>query len=598
MCRIAGIIGGTVNRKETLLKMTHAMAHGGPDDNGVYVNDDLGVGFGHRRLSIIDLSPLGHQPMADETTGLHIAFNGEIYNYKGLRDQLVERGYSFRSHSDTEVLLKGYHAWGTDLLPKLKGMFAFLLLDTVKQEVIVSRDHAGIKPLYYGTYNGSLYFSSEVRGLQAAVPHWPQDEDWPVRFLTFGFIPEPFSTLKDVKLLPKGSYLTYDLRAKRYDINTFTSFPFTSTIKTLDEAVAATRQAVLDAVERHLVADVPVGIFLSGGIDSSILTFACRRFNKDQIKTLSIYFDDEKYSEKYYQDLVIEKTGVSHQSFLVSQKDFEASLPDIFKAMDQPSIDGINTYFITRYAKQYDLKVVLSGLGADELFGGYPVFNSNRYGRMKKMRMAAKVIASFTGKYPAKKIEFLKNGDGMEQYLFNRGIFVPSDVAAMLDMPVENVWEILGHDPLKGTDRLEEGNRLSMMEQDVYMQSQLLKDNDIYSMWHSIELRVPFLDVDVIKLAHSIAPAIKFNMQQKKLLLIKAFQDELPEAVWKRPKMGFTFPFQNWFVQSAFLQETEQRLPRLAPSRQKFDKGQLNWSRYWSHLLTERMRESCQTTDN
>ena len=566
------------------------MAHGGPDDNGFFTDDDLQVGFGHRRLSIIDLSPLGHQPMVDDIGHLTISFNGEIYNYKELRQELVNEGHSFRSHSDTEVLLKGYHAWGVELLSKLKGMFAFLLLDKKKKQLVAARDHAGIKPLYYGRHDGAMYFSSEIRGLLAAVPGWKQDENWPVRFLTFGFIPEPFSTLQDVFLLPKGNYMLYDLHTAQYEVRPYISFPFTNTITDFDEAVAATRQTLLKAVERHLVADVPVGIFLSGGIDSSILTFASRHFYKDQIKTLSIYFDDDKYSEKYYQDLVIQKTGVTHQSFLVGQKDFENSLPDVFEAMDQPSIDGINTYFITRYAREYGLKVVLSGLGADELFGGYPAFTSNRYSRMKKMRLAAKIISGIAGKYPAKKIEFLKNADGLEQYLFNRGLFVPSDVARMLQMPVEKVWDVLGQGQLNFESGTAEGNKISLLEQNIYMQGQLLKDSDIYSMWHSMELRVPFLDIDVIRLAHSIAPSVKFNPEQKKLLLIKAFADELPEEVWKRPKMGFTFPFQNWFADSRFLQSTERQLPRLASSRRKFDKGQLNWSRYWSHLLTERMR--------
>ncbi len=585
MCRIAGVISGNLNLQDTVLRMTNAMAHGGPDDDGLFIDSELKVGLGHRRLSIIDLSPLGHQPMQDITHGLYISFNGEIYNYKELRDELLVLGYQFKSYSDTEVLLKGYHAWGVKMLPRLKGMFAFLLLDQNKKQLLAARDHAGIKPLYYGFNGGSVFFSSEVRGMKAAEPAWKADENWPVRFLTFGFIPEPYSTLQSVFHLPKGTYMLYDLEAGKYTIETFISFPFTSSISDPKEAIAATRSTLLAAVERHLVADVPVGIFLSGGIDSSILTFACRRFNKGQLKTLSIYFDDEKYSEKYYQDLVIEKTGVSHQSFLVSQQDFEDSLPDIFKAMDQPSIDGINSYFITKYAKEYGLKVVLSGLGADELFGGYPMFNSNRYSRVKKMRLAAKVVAAFSGKYPAKKLRFLQKGDALEEYLFSRGVFVPSDVAKLLSIPEEKVWEVIGQEQYNAWMGLEPGNRVSMLEQNIYMQNQLLRDSDIYSMWHSIELRVPFLDVDLIKLAHSIAPAVKFNMPHKKYLLIQSFLEELPEEVWNRQKMGFTFPFQNWFKESTYLNKAEETLPQLRPARKQFDNGTLNWSRYWVQVV-------------
>jgi asparagine synthase (glutamine-hydrolysing) len=592
MCRIAGIINkGGDGLRQSVQLMTNAMAHGGPDDDGLFVDEELNVGLGHRRLSIIDLSPLGHQPMIEDDMQLYISFNGEIYNYVQLRNELIGMGYTFRSHSDTEVLLKGYHAWGVEMLPKLKGMFAFLLLDKKKAQVIAARDHAGIKPLYYGFRGDEVYFSSEVRGILAANPNWKTDEDWPVRFLTFGFIPEPYSTLQNVFHLPKGSYMLYDLKNKSYEINPFISFPFSSLITTSTEAIEKTRTAVLDSVERHLVADVPVGIFLSGGIDSSILTFACRKFNKGQIKTLSIYFDDEKYSEKYYQDLVIEKTGVSHQSFLVSQDDFETSLPDVFKAMDQPSIDGINTYFITRYAKEYGLKVVLSGLGADELFGGYPSFQNPTYNRVKKMRLAAKVASLFLNNYPAKKLSYLHKGDALEEYLFSRGVFVPSDVSNLLNVSKEKVWDVIGQEQYNQWTNLLPGNRVSMLEQNVYMQNQLLRDSDIYSMWHSIELRVPFLDVDVIKLAHSIAPEIKFT-PQKKDILIKAFIDELPEAVWNRKKMGFTFPFQNWFKESSYLKQAEQNLPQLAPARSGFDKGSLTWSRYWTQLVSAKFANS------
>ena len=585
MCRIAGIINSSGDTKTTILKMTSAMSHGGPDDNGVNVNNELNVGLGHRRLSIIDLSPLGHQPMQDATSGMQISFNGEIYNYKELRDELILLGYNFTSHSDTEVLLKGYHAWGKAMLSRLKGMFAFLLLDTKKKQLIAARDHAGIKPLYYGLTGETIYFSSEVRGIKAAIPDWKQDANWKIRFLTFGFIPEPFSTLENVFHLPKGNLMTYDLVAKSYKIEPYIHFPFTSTITDFEEAVSKTRSTLLAAVERHLVADVPVGIFLSGGIDSSLLTFACRKFNKEQLKTLSIYFDDEKYSEKYFQDLVIKKTGVSHKAFLVSQKDFEDSLPDVFKAMDQPSIDGINSYFITRYAKEYGLKVVLSGLGADELFGGYPMFNNNRYSRIKKMRLAAKFMTAFNLDYPAKKLEYLKKGDALEEYLFNRGVFVPSDVAMLLGITKEEVWNIIGHNQYNTWTDLAAGNRVSMLEQNIYMQNQLLRDSDIYSMWHSIELRVPFLDVDVIKLAHSIAPSIKFNHQQKKLLLIKAFEQELPEEIWNRKKMGFTFPFQNWFKQSDYLNNAQKNAPQLSRAQSRFKSGELTWGRYWTQVV-------------
>ena len=593
MCRIAAIVGKDYKgAAEAVVRMTDAMAHGGPDDVGLFVDEINGVVLGHRRLSIIDLSEAGHQPMADISGQYTISFNGEIYNYEEIRNELIQLGYSFRSHSDTEVLIYGYQHWGTDLLPRLKGMFAFILLDKIKGQLIAARDHAGIKPLYYGHRNGSLYFSSEVRAILAADPQWPQDEHWQVRFLAFGFIPEPFSTLQNLFHLPKASYLTYDFATTSLSIHNYIQFPFTSTITSEEVAVNQTRIALLKAVERHLVADVPVGVFLSGGIDSSILTFACRKFNKGQLKTLSIYFEDEKYSEKYYQDLVVEKTGVEHVSFLVTQQDFEEALPEIFRAMDQPSIDGINSFFITRYAKQYGLKVVLSGLGADELFGGYGSFYNSNYQLVKKWRLLTKIVAAFMISYPAKKLCYINNGSSIEEYLFNRGLFVPTDIARVFGLSVKKVWQILGESQADTSAVLNHGNRNSLQEQSIYMQNQLLRDSDIYSMWHSIELRVPFLDVDVIKLAHSIAPHVKFKQAQKKHLLIKAFKDELPEAIWNRQKMGFTFPFQNWFKDSHYLRTVEQNDQKLKPVRQSFDKGTLNWSRYWAQVVASERKKA------
>jgi asparagine synthase (glutamine-hydrolysing) len=334
------------------------------------------------------------------------------------------------------------------------------------------------------------------------------------------------------------------------------------------------------------VADVPVGIFLSGGVDSSILTFACRRFVKDQIRTLSIDFESQEYSEKYFQDLVVAKTGVSHKCFLVTQEEFEDHLPDIFKAMDQPSIDGINTYFISRYAKEYGLKVVLSGLGADELFGGYNSFNNALYNRLKKVRIAARIAATFLGSYPARKLQFIKQSDVLEEYLFNRGLFVPSDVSNLLGIPKRKVWDVICQNEYNGWQHLEQGNKASMLEQNIYMQGQLLRDSDIYSMWHSIELRVPFLDMDLIRLLHSIAPSVKFRMKQQKKILIDSFLDELPKEVWNREKKGFAFPFEQWFQESSYLKQAENSFPSLAGAKNLFDKGAINWTRYWGRVVS------------
>lgn len=463
-------------------------------------------------------------------------------------------------------------------------MFAFVLLDRPQNIVIAARDHAGIKPLYYGKKGGDFYFSSEVRGLLAVDPGWPQNQRWPIWFLSFGFIPEPHTSLQNVWHLPKGHYLAYNLATSQYQVHAYEQLIFTDTINSYPEAVAAVRTGVLEAVNKHLLADVPVGIFLSGGIDSSILTLAARQMRPDQLRTLSIYFEDEAYSEKYYQDLVIHKTGVAHESYKVGQEEFTASLPDIYKAMDQPSTDGINSYFITRYAKEYGLKAVLSGLGADELFGGYPSFSRTAMvQKARRLHILSHLVPLITGKYPFKKSVFLREKRWYNDYLLNRGLFTPDDVADILGVDVKRVVEELATYPeIPDLPQLEARNRVSAWETDIYMQNQLLRDSDIYSMWHGVELRVPYLDKPLMQLTRRINPAIKFRKRPKQLL-IDAFREELPEAVWRRPKQGFTFPFENWF----------RKIPAFhnywhVPSRwqRKFRRKQINYSRIWAIFLS------------
>ena len=585
MCRIAAIISeDKANLYQRVSQMNTAMRHGGPDDEGIYVDDELPVALGLRRLSIIDLSEGGHQPFHSADGTLTLSFNGEIYNYPELKIQLQQLGYVFRSGSDTEVLLYAYAAWGVNCLQKFEGMFAFVLVDRRQQIVIAARDHAGIKPLYYGKKGGDLYFSSEVRGLLAVDPGWPQNQRWPIWFLSFGFIPEPHTTLENVWHLPKAHYLVYNLQTHQYALHAYEQVVFTSGIVSYREAVAAVREGVLKAVDKHLLADVPVGVFLSGGIDSSILTLAAQQLRPARLRTLSIYFEDEAYSEKYYQDLVIRKTGVAHESYKVGREEFMARLPDIYKAMDQPSTDGINTYFITRYAKEYGLKAVLSGLGADELFGGYPSFHRTaRVQKARKLHFLSHLVPFITGKYPVKKTMYLRENRWYNDYLLNRGLFTPDDVARILDVGQKSVIEELAtYAEIPGLGQLHPQNRVSAWETDIYMQNQLLRDSDIYSMWHSVELRVPYLDKPLMQLVRSIDPAVKFGKQPKQLL-IDAFREELPEEVWRRPKQGFTFPFERWFREIPAFQNYW-----YVPStwQRKFKKAQINYSRIWAIFLS------------
>ena len=280
--------------------MRDAMSHGGPDDSGVYLDGEKGLAFGHRRLSIIDLSPAGHQPMQREE--ITLVFNGEIYNYGELRQQLKASGQSFTTDSDTEVIIRAYQQWGTVCFERFRGMFALAIYDERKGELVLARDHAGIKPLYYFCDGEKLYFASEIRAFRALRNRWQERADWKVFFLTYGFLPEPVTTIKDVHPLPKGSYKVFNIHTLESSEFNYHQDVYTGTVTSLDEAAGIIRHELTRAVQRHLVADAPIGLFLSGGIDSSLLTLLAQPFKPKDLHTLSLVFNDAGFSEHRFQE--------------------------------------------------------------------------------------------------------------------------------------------------------------------------------------------------------------------------------------------------------------------------------------------------------
>jgi len=593
MCRIAGIydLRKRPTEKDIVL-MRDAMYRGGPDDSGLYIDTDLPLALGHRRLSLIDLSAAGNQPMMNEAKGLVIVFNGEIYNYIIIKDQLLALGHQFHSHSDTEVIIHAYMEWGTACFALFNGMFALALLDKQKKQLILARDHAGIKPLYYSISKKAVYFASEIRAFKKIDPHWKENPDWKKYFLLYGHLPEPITTLQNAQPLEKGHYLAIDLSDVTFSKKQFYKPDYNYRITNLDEAVALTREKLIAAVERHLISDAPIGLFLSGGIDSSLLTLIAKPFLQNNLHTLSIVFEDEKFSEKYYQDIIIQQTGAEHRSYLVNENEFQESLPDILEAMDQPSTDGINSYFISKYAKEYGLKAVLSGIGADELFGGYPSFYRNNT-LLKTRWMPAFMFAAakLFSDDKRKKFNFLRLKNAQGNYLFNRGFFIPAQVAQLLDCSETEVWQLLNDTTLpKFAEKLLPPEQVSYTETNLYMQNQLLKDTDYMSMWHSIEVRVPFLDRELMNAVYAVHPSIRYNIKQIKYLLIKAFEKELPAAIWQRPKQGFVFPFENWMKQISGLNLTNIKTEDL--QRGLID-GTIHWSRYWCYLLSTQKIISC-----
>ncbi len=587
MCRISGILDRASGQVVAdTISMRDAMRHGGPDNAGIYYDESASIAFGHRRLSIIDLSDAGNQPMLDDSEQVVLTFNGEIYNYVSLRDELKSLGFHFKTQSDSEVIINSYLCWEERCFSKFKGMFAIAIYDKRRGKLILARDHAGIKPLYYYADDSCLYFASEIRGFKALGNKWQENDAWKILFLTYGYIPEPSTTLKEVYSLEKGSCKIFDIRTLQAQQIFFYKDNYLENINDPEEAKLLLRSTLQSAVERHLVADAPIGLFLSGGIDSSILTILSKKYKKDNLFTLSIDFDDKNFSEQYYQDIIVKKVQPIHHSFVLNKVTFIEDFPDILQAMDQPSADGINTYFICKYAKQFGLKAVLSGLGADELLGGYPSFKKvNLIKRLKSVPDYLFSVGNLPLKDKYKKLSFLKRKDPVGEYLFYRGYFNSRETARLLDCDIKEVNHVLSAVTVpKEISKLSDGNRVSYLESNFYMQGQLLKDTDVMSMWHSLEVRVPFLDIDLIKAIHSISSEIKFGNKQSKYLLIESFKDILPSEIWNRKKQGFLLPFKNWMSE----EEVQRQLQVNNKSiRNRFRSGKLEWSRYWAYAVSE-----------
>ena len=568
--------------------MCDKQKHGGPDDEGVYVDTKNQLVLGHRRLSLIDLSAAGHQPMSYAEERYWISYNGELYNYGELKAELQKSGYTFKTASDTEVILAAFAAWGTNAFKRFNGMFAFAIWDKLTAAIYLVRDRSGIKPLYYSLTDNGLCFASEVRSF-AAIP-WlqPENKHWPVYMLAYGHLPEPVTTLENVKPLRKGSFLRYFYQSNKWDIELFGITGYSETISNREEARVMVRETLSKAVQRHLISDAPIGVFLSGGLDSSIIALLASQNLTSSLKTLSIIFEEEKYSEKKYQNLVIDKLQCPNWQEVLNEKVFLQNLPGIIAAMDMPGCDGINTWFISKYAKESGLKAVLSGVGGDELFGGYPSFN--RIGKVnwiEKIPSALLKAGRYSGSKKIKRLSYLSLGGAKGFYLFLRGQFIPTTIAKQLGASENEIWRILEEQPeLDEIKSLSAGNQAGWIESNLYMQNQLLRDADVMSMAHGIEIRVPFLDRDFVNLAQNIQSDIKYSGAFPKQLLIDSFIDELPEPVWNRPKMGFSFPFAEWMGNSEFVKEAMNRTGKQGQDNfKKFSNGQMHWSQLMSLLL-------------
>ena len=600
MCGIAGIFAyrdsaPAVDREE-LRRVRDHMAVRGPDGSGEWFGGDGRIGLAHRRLSIIDLSKRGAQPMRSADGQLVITFNGEIYNHRALRAALERRGRVFRSASDTEVLLHLYAEKGAAMLDDLRGMFAFAIWDTAERRLFLARDPYGIKPLYYADDGATLRFASQVKALQAGgAVAGERDPAGLAGFLLFGSVPEPFTILRGVQAVPAGSWLAVDAHGASEPTRYF-SIAAAWRDAARDKADLPTagavdhiREAVRDSVAHHQVADVPVGAFLSAGIDSGALVGLMSEAGAPP-DTVTVAFDEFRgraEDEAPLAAAVASRYGASHSVHRVDEDEFRGDLPAILAAMDQPSIDGANTWFAAKAARARGLKVVVSGLGGDELFGGYPGFRDiprwvKWFGLPSRFpalgRLARRIGASPTGLSPKAwgLLEF--GGTFPGAWLARRGIFMPWELPALMgeEAAREGLQRLQPLSMIEKAMRPDPGNafgRVAAMEASLYMRNQLLRDADWAGMAHSLEIRVPLVDSVLLR---RVAPCV-LGAGASKQVLAGAPRRPLPDAVAARAKTGFTVPFADWLQRLPAL-DAWRRVPALA-------RADCHWSRRLAYAL-------------
>jgi asparagine synthase (glutamine-hydrolysing) len=576
MCGIAAIFAyrpdGPPVDGGALRRMSEAMRPRGPDGDGLWLADDGRIGLAHRRLSIIDTSSAGAQPMATPSGRLRIVYNGEIYNFAALRRELEAEGRRFVSQSDTEVLLHLYDRDGAGMVRRLRGMFAFALWDAPRRELLVARDPLGIKPLYLADDGSTVRVASQVKALLAGggIDARPAPAGH-VGFWLLGSVPEPFTLYRGIAALPPGTTRRYAARGH----DAATHFDLASTLAAAETAARPREtvgEALADSVRHHLVADVPVGVFLSAGLDSSTIAALAAEVppagsgRAGALRTLTLGFEEfrgQPNDEAPLAEITAAGLGASHWTRRITSREFDAERERLVAAMDQPTIDGVNTYFVSKVAAEAGLKVALSGIGGDELFAGYPAFRDiprlvgamRPFGRISGLgravrRLSAPLIAPFASPKYAGLFEY--GGSYGGAYLLRRALFMPWELPRVLDPDLaRDGWRDLGLvDALERTvagirsPRL----RVAALEMSWYMRNQLLRDADWAGMAHSVEIRVPLVDWTLLT---RLAPLLAGASPPGKREMALAPRRRLPAAVLDRPKTGFMVPVRDWLARSS-----------------------------------------------
>lgn len=616
MCGINGLIStghAAEKREEIVRRMNQCLSHRGPDNDGVWSADDLT--FGHRRLSIIDLSTDGNQPFFSADKRYAIVYNGELYNYKELRLELQrsamgssELPYFFTTNTDTEVVLAAFIRWGMSCLERFNGMYAFAIYDRESKKTIAVRDRLGVKPFYYSYSDAGFIFSSEVRPiLRSGFRKFKINTAVIGEYAMYQTVHAPATIVKEIKVLLPGHYLELEngnaVITKYYDL---TRIAPRAKEDSYEEACGRVSDLLGASVQRRLVADVPFGAFLSGGIDSSVVVGLMSKVSAEKIRTFNVSFDEQEFSESKYARLIAKRFNTEHHEIKLLPEDFLNTLPEALAAMDHPGGDGPNTYIVSKATKERGIKMALSGIGGDELFAGYDVFRRmsdlQKKAWINRIPRAGRVAAGTLLKWRKKTASADKIAELLAQpeirletaYPLVRSVFTQKELDALTDSTgaLKRVREIISAVPQNKDHLL---SAVSMAELGSYLQNVLLRDADQMGMAVALEIREPFLDYQLAEYVLSLRDELKYPHTPKKLL-VDSMKALLPDEIVNRPKMGFTLPWAYW-MKNNLKTFCESNLSELAKRQFFHEKGvsdlwkrflagdqRATWSRIW-HLV-------------
>jgi asparagine synthase (glutamine-hydrolysing) len=596
MCGIAGFLDHRFSLSDAdrrLAALHAALRHRGPDDQGGWVSPSGVARLAHTRLSILDLSSAGHQPMSLPDGRFTITFNGEIYNFRELRAEFERDGVPFQTGTDTEVLLRLYERHGQGMLDKLRGMFAFAIWDEQEKTCFLARDPFGIKPLYYSNRGGVFAFASELQALQKAGFGGPElDAQALVSYFETGSVAEPRTLLQGIRCLEAGHCIEW--RGGVIENNAWWTIQFPTEEAPSGKSSGVLREALLESMRRHFVSDVPVGIFLSGGVDSTVLVALAREIGIQDISTFSIGVDDPGLDESSMARRSAAHFRTDHHELLLGEAEGKKRFEEFIHHIDQPSIDGFNTFTVSSFAREKGLKVVLSGLGGDEMFAGYPSFT--QVPRLVTMGRLLDLIPGIRH-HLGMKLEYHTDSNRLRRvgaflqsastirnaYRAFRGIFsrrASRILAARYAGVTLSEFVRSSFDEVPMPPAPTSRDEVSQCELSLYMRNQLLKDSDVMSMSQGLELRVPFVDRTLFETVARIPASSR--LRQGKKLLIEAVP-EIPEWVVNQPKRGFLFPYQKWASTTweGMFQRTNARLPVKAPT----------WYQSWAVFMLDRWFE-------